>query len=122
MGRGVLLYITCGVNGIVEFMRTSFLLLMIFFTSYVTMLDFVYLVFRRLLIILQTNQCVKDGPSLLISLHQVDLLPDLWSIVLSPGCGRYLGCISCARDVGFCLVGCCGSCLSYAMVFFFLDN
>ena len=35
-----------------KFMRTSFLLLMIFFTSYVMMLDFVYLVFKRLLIIL----------------------------------------------------------------------
>ena len=42
---------TKGVIGIVEYMRTSFLLPMIFFTSFVMMLDCVSLVFRRSLII-----------------------------------------------------------------------
>ena len=64
---------------------------------------------------------MKDGPSLLISLHQVDLLPDLWSVDLSLGCGRYLGFISYARDVGFCLVGCCGSCSSESLFFACLE-
>ena len=38
--------------------------LIIFFTSFVMMLDSVFLVFRRLLIVLQTDQCVRDGPHL----------------------------------------------------------
>ena len=37
--RGALPFITYGDNGIVEFMRTSILPLMLFFTSFVMMLD-----------------------------------------------------------------------------------
>ena len=58
------LFTTCGVIGIVEFKRTTMHQLILFFTSYVMMLDYVYLVFRRLLIVLQTDLCVSDGPFL----------------------------------------------------------
>ena len=62
--HGVLLSITYGDNEIVGFMRTSLFPLMLFFTSYVMMLDLEYMVFRRLLIILLTECGVRDGPSL----------------------------------------------------------
>ena len=80
--HGVLLSITYRDNGIVGYMRTSLFLLMLFFTSYVMMLDLEYLVFRRLLIILLTERCVRDGPSLLISLVIV-VLCERWSFPLN---------------------------------------
>ena len=64
--RGVLLSTTCGVIGIEEFRRTTMLRLTLSFASFVMMSDFVFLVFRRLWIVLQTDQCVRDGPSPLI--------------------------------------------------------
>ena len=63
----MLLFTTCGVIGIVGFKRTTMPQQILFFTSFVMMLDFVFLVFRRLLIVLQTDLCVRDGPSHLIS-------------------------------------------------------
>ena len=73
----MILSITYEDNWIVEFMRTSLFPLMLFLTSYVLMLDLEYLVFIRLLIILLTERCVRDGPSLLISLAIVVHFPDL---------------------------------------------
>ena len=61
--HGVLLFTTCGVIGIVEYRRIITLQLILFFTSFVIMLDFVSLVFKRLLILLQTDLCVRNGPS-----------------------------------------------------------
>ena len=75
--RGVLLSTTCGVIGIEEFRRTTMLRLTLSFASFVMMSDFVFLVFRRLLIVLQTDQCVRDGPSPLIFYLMVGWLLDL---------------------------------------------
>ena len=74
---GVLLFTTFGVIGIEEYRRTTTLQLILFFSLFVMMLDFVFLVFSRLLIVLQTDLCVRDGPSLLIFYLLVGWLLDL---------------------------------------------
>ena len=76
-GKGVLLSTTCGVIGIEEFRRTTMLQLTLSFASFVMMSDFVFLVFKRLLIVLQTDQCVRDGPSPLIFFLMIGWFLDL---------------------------------------------
>ena len=51
--------------------------LILYFASFVIMSDYVFLVFRRLLIVLQTEHCVRDGPSPLIFFLMVGWFLDL---------------------------------------------